>query len=289
MTCFALVAFIVWVWCASAGQASDLNLSVPSANSEIYARATNRFETVELFKPKESDEQSLAFTLAPLLLQEVARGTGRSDGDQFGALEPAGEGVRIESSKPTVYFKPDTAVLNGKTHATMTYVWFYAAGRGHTTPWRASAQGIRITLDSSGRPAVWEILSARSRTDIVFVSQSVEAAALAQYGGALPGRRYAVERSLADSPRVVVARVIDDGPVPMGPIVYLRSPSHMVSTLICRCMPAQASRVAKSAYYELADAGSIEQVIAKVQGFPQHFLSTGAGTLAKRLRFPASF
>ncbi|MGH7968240.1 MAG: hypothetical protein ACREIC_05870, partial [Limisphaerales bacterium] len=142
---------------------------------EIYSRGTNRFENVELFKPKEPNEENLAFTLAPLLLTQISGDTARSDlENQFGALQPDGGGVRVEPSKPTVYFKPEAAVLNGKARATMTYFWFYPAEQSKARPGPLSAQGIRITLDSSGKPVIWEVLSDPSHVDIIIVSQSVE-------------------------------------------------------------------------------------------------------------------
>jgi hypothetical protein len=53
------------------------------------------------------------------------------------------------------------------------------------------------------------------------------------------------------APDVIVARVIDDGPIPMGPIVYLSAETRQVSTLICRCMPAQARRLLVTGTYNL--------------------------------------
>ena len=77
-------------------------------------------------------------------------------------------------------------------------------------------QGIRITLNSAGQPAIWEVLADGSGAELIFVSQSLEAAALAEFGKPLPGRRYAIERSVEEAPSVVVARVIDDGPMAHG-------------------------------------------------------------------------
>ena len=53
------------------------------------------------------------------------------------------------------------------------------------------------------------------------------------------------------APDVIVARVIEDGPVPMGPIVYLSAGTRQVSTLICRCMPAQARKLLATRTYDL--------------------------------------
>src|SRR5512143_4089936 len=46
-------------------------------------------------------------------------------------------------------------------------------------------------------------------------------------------------------------RALDDSPVVMGPIVYLSAGSRAVSTLICRCMPAQAKKLVSTSTYDL--------------------------------------
>ena len=53
-------------------------------------------------------------------------------------------------------------------------------------------------------------------------------------------------------PDVVVARIIDDGPVPMGPYVYLNAlPSRAVTTALCRCSPSQVEAFIETRYYDL--------------------------------------
>jgi len=113
-------------------------------------------------------------------------------------------------------------------------------------------QGVRMTLGSAGRPVVWEVLADSSGVEVIFVSRSLESAALAEFGKPLAGRRYSVEPGVKESPNVVVARVIEDGPIAMGPMVYLSAGSRSVSTLICRCMAAQAKQLVESRNYELA-------------------------------------
>ena len=48
-----------------------------------------------------------------------------------------------------------------------------------------------------------------------------------------------------------VARVLDDGPTPMGPFVYLQAATRSVKTLLCRCMPSQAEHFVADEYYQL--------------------------------------
>jgi hypothetical protein len=98
---------------------------------------------------------------------------------------------------------------------------------------------------------IWEVLGDTSGYELIVVSESLEQRAAAESGPPLPGRRFSVENSTNTVPRTLVMRVIDDGPVVMGPIIYLSHGSHDVASIICRCMPAQATNVTVTSNYEL--------------------------------------
>lgn len=234
-----------------------------AARVEIYQRASNQFAQADFYKPAESKTHEAAFALAPLVLQEV---TGVTDqpplAASFGTLSRSNGLWVLDRSWPAIYWRADTVTLNGKAHTRLAYWWFYPTGaaRSESAPHLAlldrgagslTTQGVRVTLNSAGLPAIWEVLADSSGFRLVFVAQSLEAAAAARFGKPLPGRRYAVEQSLAQAPKVMVARVIDDGPVAMGPILYLNAASRTVSTLICRCMPAQAKVLRATIAYDL--------------------------------------
>ena len=252
--------FCVWV-CASL-QAGPANPVLPYA--EIYQRATNEFAVASFFKPAESKTNDLPFTLAPLILQEVGRSAeALSRLDHFGALSLSNGVPFLDRANPAVYWQADTVQLKGKPHVRFAYVWACAsaaygsirepddaltAGQGKAG---LALQGIRITLNSTGQPAIWEVLADSSGAELIFVSHALEAAALAEFRKALPGRRHAIERSGQETPKVIIARLIDDGPMAMGPIVYLSAGSRSVSTLICRCMPAQAKKLTTTSTYDL--------------------------------------
>jgi len=72
-------------------------------------------------------------------------------------------------------------------------------------------------------------------------------------GWATPTRRIRCGGALGFvSPDVVAARIIDDGPVPMGPYVYLNAPpSRTVTTVLCRCSPSQVEAFIETRYYDL--------------------------------------
>ena len=138
------------------------------------------------------------------------------------------------------------------------------------------------------------MLAEDSAAEPIFASQNLESAAVAQFGKPLPGRRYALERSLTEAPRVIVARVLEDAPVAMGPIVYLRAGTCSVSTVICRCMAAQVKRLAATSPYQLqfCQAGSADSApgSAQVTGWEPHRLLAGPRACRQppRAPFPAA-
>jgi hypothetical protein len=292
----------------------------------VYRRFTNEFRSAVFFKPKETSGEELSFRLAPLMMQETAAVQGPEPGGQsrettsrgaelqgwrFGTLERSNGIVKLDVNRPAVYVEMDVLQVEGRPHARLTYVWCYStesnghdgassgdSGPGAERQRNLRFQGIRLTLDSAGRPAIWEVMADDSGAGLMFASQSLETAAGTEFGKPLPGRRYAVERGLNEAPDVVVARVIDDGPVPMGPIVYLSQDTHSVSTLICRCMPAQAKNLTETIAYDLLPLQSVTNSLllkqtrvwsgARIAFWPGEEQAS-EGRLTKYMRLPGKF
>jgi len=203
----------------------------------IQTRVTNAFVFTVLFKPTESATNSPFFRLAPLILQEVAdTNSATLWRDQVGG-----------GSGPVVACESGLINLNGRPHDQVSYSW--------TCPLTGSssqmAQGVRMTLNAAGEPVIWEVLRDSTGASILYVAQSLELAARAEFGPPRPGRKFSIEGSITESPRTVVANVIDDGPLPMGPVIYLRKGSRDVSTLLCRCMASQGGTLLGQRNYEL--------------------------------------
>jgi hypothetical protein len=213
----------------------------------IQNRVTAGFTNAVLFKPKESGlDQPLAVQLAPLLIWD--------------ARTPPPAAARALTVQAGI------TLLNNRWHRQFTYQW--------------NNQGIRVTLDSADAPVIWEILRDSTGAEIIYVAQSLELAALREFGPTLPPRKFSIERSLAESPDIVVANVIADGPVPMGPILYLQADNLDVTALICRCMPAQFKNLLATQEYEL---GQLNPPGSRPSnGFP-------AKPLDQRLRLPRQF
>jgi hypothetical protein len=262
------LALLPLVWgCAPLSPARPVSLSAAVRN-EFYARATAEFAEAWLIKPAaETSTNSLMTRFAPLLIQDATPSRSVADTNR------------------SVGFRLDAVVIAGRAHVQLTYAW-RGPEAGEARPGVAeSEQGVRITLDAAGQPVIWEILTGRSGAKVLFVSQSLEAAAAAEFGRPLPGRRFSVERSLGDAPNAVVARVIEDGPMPMGPMIYLRADRREVSAIACRCMPLQARRLIGDQRYELVVMKASDPGGSPAAGRRQR----ASTRLEEQLRLPAGF
>lgn len=240
------IAFFLLAGCAVAAAARPIPDLAPT---RIYDRATNVFATAHFLKPAEPPTPDVAFKLAPLIIQEALAAEPAREG--FGALTLSNGVLSLDRSAPTVYVHIDPVEIGGEPRLRFTYLWCYSVGDPAADKPPLGMQGVRITTDASGSPVIWEILADKSGLDLIFVAESLEAAAKKQGHKTQPGRRFTLEQTRRKAPRALVARVITDGPVPMGPIVYLGCESRNVSTLVCRCMPAQAKSLLTSSLYQL--------------------------------------
>jgi hypothetical protein len=287
----ARVIFLLLAGCAAAVAAG----STPgSSTALVYERATNVLTTAHFIKPIEPLNADFGFKLAPLIIQEAIGDEPLKD--VFGALSLSNGIIILDRSSPTVYLQVDEVEIDAKPHQRFTYLWCYSTENPRHNNRVLGIQGMRITTDSSGSPVIWEVLADESGLDLVFVAESLESAAKKQWGKTQPGRRFAIEQSRGKAPHTVVARVIADGPVPMGPIVYLLRDSRSVNTLVCRCMPAQAKSLLTSSLYQLkpmqAENSDLflqllrDRLKLRVAFWPGD--KDGRG-LQKKLRLPKSF
>jgi hypothetical protein len=214
----------------------DAGRSVPgpadATPAALRTRAHKHYTDAAQLMPKNLQPGDPISDLAPLLVIDGSL-TGT-----FGVVEidAAGAG-RIVPGPPTVYFDRSEVLLRGKPHEQLHYHWWFQ-DEGTTTFQR---QGVRMTLRSDGHPLVWEPLTDSSGLRLLYVSESLEAAARTTHGEPLPDRAFATEPPADAQPSVVVVRTLTDGPIPMGPWVYLDTPATDVTTFICRCMPSQVT------------------------------------------------
>lgn len=259
-----LTAFVSGCNCA---QSVSVFAAVP--RDEIQSRVTNHFTHAALFKPAEAGfDSALATQLAPLLIQAIAA-----------THAPERQPERPCPSPPLLELSVHTnfVTIHTNHYPQFSYVWNPPQAVAAGSP--APTQGVRITLDFRGAPVIWEVLHDSTGADLIYVAQSLEVLARAEFGPSLSGRKFAVERSRSEAAATVVANVIDDGPVAMGPIIYLQGDGHDVSALICRCMPAQFQNLIAQQDYKLLPAILENRDQGRFSSRP----------LAQRLRLPSRF
>jgi hypothetical protein len=250
-----LRAFILFLLGSSLAIAACKNAS---GLEELYSRTKLEFDEGIYYKPAHHAFESIQTKLAPIIIQETE--TGRSAGQDSDA-----------ASDRAVYAFDRQININGRLHIQVIYRWCFSG-----------SFEICVTLDASGHPVIWEVWDAASPTRLFFVAESLEKSAAAKHGMPLPGRRHSVEPDVDFKPDIVVARILDDAPVPMGPIVYISATPRTVSTVACRCMPAQLKQLRDTREYALLPLAEIspEQPVA---------VKSAGGELQVFLRLPDRF
>jgi len=229
----AIASIGLWLaGCAARGPAG-LDLAARRAQAEAaFARAV-------LLKPATDSPLDEALIYAPILVEAV---------DAPAADAP----VDSDHHQRAVYAGEMTAELGAAPYRQWVYWWWYPPDAGSAAEARTWCW-LRITLDSRDLPVIWETLSSRDRFISVYVAQSLEDAARRQFAAPEPGCRFAVERGGVAQTRIGLIRVLSEGPVPMGPMVYLDA-NHQVTSVICRCMPSQVRDVAATGWFTLEPA-----------------------------------
>jgi hypothetical protein len=197
---------------------------------EVYDRTDLDFEAGVLYKPARGTAEGTAWTLAPLLIQEIRPGPGGDTPD------PSGPTI--------VYYRRSSLEIGDRDYTQWTYLWPCPGAQG--------AQGIRMTLGEDGFPVIYEVMHDTSGARLIFVAVALEEEARNAFGAPLPGRRFTVEPSVEQAPDVVVGGLLESGPTPLGPFVYLWERGNNVNTVICRCMPSRVISIPGTATYDLA-------------------------------------
>jgi hypothetical protein len=225
--------------CASSPQGGPLT---EATRDEIHSRTDQTFTNALFFKPQDNGSPD-AFGLAPLIVQEaVATNSAAQSPDRL---------PTIEKPVADIYFQRSQTWIHGKPHDQLTYFWRHREWIPRSSNSAAPIQGIRMTLDSHGRPAIWEIATDSLGITVIYVSQAVEKAAAEEFGRAITGRQFSVEQSLSKTPDVIVARIVDATPEPTGPVIYIRATTGDVLTILCRCSPPQVKNFVAQGYYGL--------------------------------------
>ncbi len=215
----------------------------PAIALRVRSRTTTEFARGTYYKPGDHGLVGLEQLLVPLIVDETV-----SKKPEASSLicTPAREGG-CDSGVSTVYCAASKVAIDGQSYDQVLYVWFYQSGVEDV-----SGRGVRVVMGHDGFPMFWEALDSGESGHVLYVSRGIEDRAIAEFGSPLFSRKFAIERSVREAPEVVVARVLDDGPVAMGPWVYVGGePSREIVTFLCRCMPSQVDGFVRTIKYEL--------------------------------------
>ena len=236
----------------------------PPAKAEVR-RITRGVVYTPTGLPRDQHE----FALAPVLVQEVGgqrtaeelRRGGPGQPVAF-AEDPMDPDLR-PSDRPEVLMWRGEARIGDANWPQLEWLVAYAPHREGEAP---RLVAVRCTWDASGIAAFIEVRTRpREPRERIWVADRIEVAATEQFGAPLPGRRYAVEESTAVSPDTRVPETFREGPLPLGPFVYLGRSVPSVVTVLCRCSPARVQETPVSLSYRIREVDeSVRQAWLKL-------------------------
>lgn len=227
-----------------------VDLSVVSKEHDAVRKATKRrFKRGAFIQPSDKSDVGELIWMAPLVVQEL----GEEDDEMESSMRPGTMAVdpsgraAVDAEHLAIYLVSSRIQIGEREFDQQTFLWFYSP---QSTDGPIRWRGCRIVLSKDRFGVVWEVLSSEATRRVFCVPKSLEEASAKEYGPPLEGRRYSAEPSLKDHPDVIVARVVGDGPQPMGPFVLLDR-SLAVTTMMCRCDPSQVDAFPQSVNYLL--------------------------------------
>lgn len=224
----------------------------------LVERTQKRFLKARFNKAGGLDPSKTAHEFAPLIVENA-------DPEPPARIGTFSHPLALEHPvRPdTIYFDVSSITVNDQQLEQVVYLWWYGkVVECKLLPIEDFIQyrGVRILLGPDGTPVIWEALSNGEEARVFFVAQSLETSALRQFGPPLPGRSFSIENTLVHRPKTAVAKVLDDGPVPMGPYVYVDSPpTRNITTVLCRCMDSQFDEAVETVEYALEPLESLDK------------------------------
>lgn len=251
---FAMTA-VVFSYVACSLQAGDPSVGA-AKGAIIYEKAERHFQRVAFYKPGKSAADHPE-NLAPFFIVErPAVDRAVKPGIPIAGFSCAPCTCRLAPTEPTVFFGTEPIEIGKMSFDSLIFAWFSERNEDEGRVVRLSA--LRIVLGHDDFPIVYRVeikergnQGGKTEDDWFFVTTTFEEQARDIFGAPLEGRRFSVERSLEQADNVAVPNVLEVGPIPMGPYVYLDH-GGAVTTLRCRCSASQFDEVVETLPYKLA-------------------------------------
>ena len=242
-----------------------IQTNLEAGHEAIRRNAQRRFPRAVLFKPREEPSLGLLSDMAPLIVVEVRNAQDR------GAIAPFGEVYRdatgdfdVDITKHTVYTEALTGGSDDRPFDVVRYAWFQPAISPAATMEELPVTVLEMVLDGDGYPMIWEAVgpmlvaqTALPQPRRLYASKDLERQTCQTYRATLPGRRYCAEPALGVEPDVLTVELVEPGPIPMGPYVYLDAASNEATTVLCRCSPSRVDEFVETSDYDLRWMGEL--------------------------------
>lgn len=230
-------------------------LGAELADAQATRRATTAaFSRVQVYSPAppettldESEWESarleeLMRQFAPHFVQEIDPDAGYAPTeDRIGRVylsgSPGAVRVNVDVQDPVVYWKHAQAKVRDRRYDQLVYVAWYpsrpALSPGDPQAGRIDGVVVRITLDRRRRPAVYEFVRTCGCYHTLWVADHVEKAALAEFGGPLPGMAFAVQKRPERSRELFMPALVSAGgsEQQQRPVVLVNAGQHLVVTI----------------------------------------------------------
>lgn len=172
---------------------------------------------------------------APIVVQErMEQARYPTDTDCIGTVVATGTAgsphVEVDTSRPAIYAYAQEALFDDRPRLQLTYVYWFprhpALKPLDAEAGRLEGATLRITLDSSAQPAVFETVLNCGCYHRCYVSEALEQASCSAYGRPEPGKHYCVERTMEDRIDWIVPETVDTTGGAGRPILFSRAGYH---------------------------------------------------------------
>ncbi len=208
---------VLYAW-ASPLTARGIAREEAKLSEKCRAKMEKKFDRVAMWRPTKNAKNTLINKYAPIISMEwPKKRTYNIDDDKIGAVSLSMHDghieVLIDSTKPTVYTYTSVAKINGRRFRQLNYVWWFSERpemkKDDPVAGHIDGTMVRITLDANDHPMFIESTKNCGCSHEVFVSRAIESAARKTFGAPLPGKHFAVEKSLPDKHDIVVTDTFD--------------------------------------------------------------------------------
>jgi len=229
-------------------------------------RASGTVEQAVFLKPDPDSCSASELGMMPLVVIEQSAASGKSNASGISSKpqprivtvsEQDGE-IKSDGESSTVYAISTDVEIEGMPLRQWTMVWWIAPAAADGPTMAA----LRMTLDVHGQPIVWEAINPSHKTVGVFVAESFATAVRREFGDRDAEPQDGIGPPIvADAARdqATLVRVLDDGPAPMGPMVYCDR-NGAILTVVCRCMPSQVDQVLRNEHYRVVRLDNLAEI-----------------------------